>query len=204
MSLVKWLAGPRAVEEIRQEFRRHRDECRTALLADGLTHEAAESAARHRFGDEEAYAKRCEQQLLDERLGELRCIGSIATACGLVLVGLLYLTASDTSLAFQRVFCLHLVYGLPLALAAGACAARLGYWLARFGLLGLGVMVLWLGLFLGTHMGYGAWQSSNNPPDEAFADGAKLVGTLLAGWLPSSLLVGLAYVATGILRRSTA
>ena len=44
---------------------------------------------------------------------------------------------------------------------------------------------LWLALIAGVCFGYDAWQTMPNPPDEAFADGAKLVGSVLFGWLPA-------------------
>jgi len=201
MGLVRWIAGPRACTEIREEFRVHRDECRAALVAQGLAPEQADAEAAHRFGDEEAHARRCESELLEERLGELRRAAAIAATCGLALVGALYASASESSLPFHQVFCLHLLYGLPLVLVAGACAARLGHWVARYGLLGLGVLVFWLGLFLGIHMGYGAWQSMDSPPDEAFADGAQLLGSLLAGWLPGCFLAGAAFAVSALASR---
>ncbi len=35
MNLVKWVVGPRACGEIRQEFHAHREECRAALITRG-------------------------------------------------------------------------------------------------------------------------------------------------------------------------
>ena len=51
-----------------------------------------------------------------------------------------------------------------------------------------GIAVLWAGIFLGTHFGYGAWQTMPDPPEEAFADGAQLTGSLLLGWLPAGMI----------------
>ena len=201
MNLVKWVVGPRACMEIRQEFHAHREECRAALVAEGLAPEAAAAEAVRRIGDEEAYVRQCESELLGQRLGELRFVSAIGAAVGCALVGLMYASSSDSSRPFQQVLCLHLLYGLPIVLVAGACAARLGHWVARLGLLGLGVLVFWLGLFLGTHIGYGAWQAVDNPPEEAFADGAGLVGTLIAGWLPGCMFAGAAFLVSAFARR---
>ena len=41
----------------------------------------------------------------------------------------------------------------------------------------------------------------DNPPDEAFADGAGLVGTLIAGWLPGCMLAGAAFLVSSLARR---
>lgn len=201
MNLVKWVVGPRACGEIRQEFHAHREECRAALITQGLAPETAAAEAVRRIGDEEAYVRECEGVLLTQRLGELRFVAAISAAVGFALVGLTYLSSSESSRPFQQVLCLHLLYGLPIVLVAGACAARLGHWLTRLGLLGLGVLVFWLGLFLGTHIGYGVWQAVDNPPEEAFADGAGLVGTLIAGWLPGCMLAGAAFLVSSLARR---
>ena len=51
----------------------------------------------------------------------------------------------------------------------------------------LAFVVIWLSLILGVYWGYGAWQSMPDPPEEAFADGADLAGSVLFGWMPSGL-----------------
>ncbi|MEM7310484.1 MAG: hypothetical protein AAF682_27655 [Planctomycetota bacterium] len=52
----------------------------------------------------------------------------------------------------------------------------------------LGILVLWAGLVAGSYYGYEAWQAMPDPPDEAFADGAKLMALFLLGWLPAGLV----------------
>lgn len=47
----------------------------------------------------------------------------------------------------------------------------------------IGVIVVWAALFFGSDMGYRAWQSMPDPPDEAFSD-ASVLGALVLGWLP--------------------
>ena len=62
----------------------------------------------------------------------------------------------------------------------------------RFRLLGQALcfisafLLVWFSLIVRTHMGYGVWQSIPDPPD-AFADGAKLMASVFAGWLPSGV-----------------
>ena len=57
------------------------------------------------------------------------------------------------------------------------------------------ILAVWLSLFLGVHCGYGSWQSMENPPDEAFADGAWLTGSVLFGWMPSAFGCSLVFLA---------
>jgi hypothetical protein len=64
----------------------------------------------------------------------------------------------------------------------------------RFRILGQLVCVfaatiaLWFGLWYGVHMGYGAWQNFPNAGEDAYADGAQLIGSLMFGWIPAGLL----------------
>jgi len=81
-------------------------------------------------------------------------------------------------------------------LAVGALVALLSLCLGafRFRVIGkivcllLATIALWMGLFLGVHMGYGAWQGLPDPGDKAFADGAKLTGALMFGWMPAGIV----------------
>ena len=68
------------------------------------------------------------------------------------------------------------------ALAWKASGRRL---LGQVSLLLASFVTLGFALIAGVHFGYGAWQRMPNPPDDAFADGAKLVGSLFFGWLPA-------------------
>ena len=70
-------------------------------------------------------------------------------------------------------------------------------------LLLLSVAIVWMSLFLGVHFGYGAWQTMPDPPDRAFADGAKLTGSLMFGWIPSGIACLLTLLACRCLRRVT-
>lgn len=50
-------------------------------------------------------------------------------------------------------------------------------------LLVIGVLAFWSSVFIGSDLGYRAWQSMPNPPDEAFSD-ASALGALVFGWFP--------------------
>ncbi len=95
----------------------------------------------------------------------------------------------------------HAAFGVLLAigLVGGVTAAVLGAmnrsWLGRVPLLFIGVLCVWLGLFLGSEKYFRVWQSMPDPPDEAFTDTAPL-GALLAGWIPGAVLVGFVFAAS--------
>ena len=59
--------------------------------------------------------------------------------------------------------------------------------LIQVGIVLVGIIIVWAGLFLGLDIGYREWQRMPDPPDEAFADTAPL-GMLLAGWLPGGMI----------------
>lgn len=95
--------------------------------------------------------------------------------------------------------------GLFAAIATAILAGRNRSWLGRVPLLLVGILSVWLGLFLGSEKGFRVWQSMPNPPDEAFADTAPM-GALLLGWLPGAVIVGavfgLSRLVFGLYRRS--
>jgi hypothetical protein len=129
---------------------------------------------------------------------------AVAAFIGLVpVVAVLVASRSDHDL-FRAVWCLHLFYGLPIALACGACAAGLRQLAARLALLLVGVVSLWISLFLGLDAGFRALQTSANPPEGAFNDGGPMMGALLLGWLPAAVLVGLAFLASRLRARRAA
>lgn len=63
------------------------------------------------------------------------------------------------------------------------------------------VIAVWFSLAAGMHFGYGAWQGIDNPPEEAFADGADLTGSILFGWMPSGIFCALVFVLTRVVWR---
>ena len=201
MSLASWVLGSQARKEICREFRAHRDECVARLVAEGLPAEAAEAEAALRFGDEEAHARRCEQEAVGERVRQIRRAAVYAASFGAGVVVALFASADPHSWPYRSVLYSHLSYGLPMALIAGACAAAIGGRLLRFGVMLAGVLAFWVALFLGNHYGFYAWQTVPNPPEEAFTDGAILVGSLMGGWLPGGLIVVVAYGLGALLRR---
>jgi hypothetical protein len=83
---------------------------------------------------------------------------------------------------FLPIFLLGLLAAATLSIIAGVKSGCLlpGLMLAS------GTLALWAAIFLGSDMGYRAWQQSPNPPHEAFSDGSAL-GALLFGWLPAGL-----------------
>lgn len=78
--------------------------------------------------------------------------------------------------------------GLLAGFSGAVLAAWNRSWWGRIPLLLVGILCVWLGLFLGSEKGFRVWQSMPNPPDEAFADTAPM-GALLLGWLPGAVVV---------------
>ena len=106
---------------------------------------------------------------------------------------------------FQSTFLAIAGPALAVALLMVCIATwRSRFWVQCIAVL-LGTLILWAGLWLGTHVGYGAWQSMPDPPEEAFADGAQLTGTLIFGWLPAGVVTfawwGLLTLIGFVLRR---
>jgi hypothetical protein len=85
-----------------------------------------------------------------------------------------------------------LLLGLLLSVLAGA--TRSIWWSIPIFL--VAAILVWGSLVVGVAKGYDAWQAMPDPPDEAFADGAKLTGSVLFGWLPSGLFCAAIYLIT--------
>lgn len=180
---------PEIDAEIEEEFLFHLAELTADLERSGLSLADAEAEARRRFGDVAQYRERCRREAPEDRTQRFLRLG-----IGITLTAFLAVTWWDGWLDAQgnplhEELLLHFAYGVPLALAAGMRIPFAKTWLRRLGLLVVGAVCFWLSLFLGTHIGYGEWQTMPDPPEEAFADGAKLVFALMAGWLPGLVLV---------------
>jgi uncharacterized membrane protein HdeD (DUF308 family) len=92
--------------------------------------------------------------------------------------------------AFLTVFGIGLFCGV---VAAGLAAWNRS-WLGRIPLLLVGVLSVWLGLFLGSEKYFRVWQGMPNPSEEAYADTGPL-GALLLGWLPGTVVVTVSFAA---------
>jgi hypothetical protein len=84
--------------------------------------------------------------------------------------------------------------GLSCGVAAAGLAAWNRSWLGRIPLLMVGVLSVWLGLFLGSEKYFRVWQSMPDPSDEAYADTGP-IGALLLGWLPGLIVVAASFAA---------
>lgn len=125
----------------------------------------------------------------------------VAAVIGLLLVAAVFLASGAGDDPFRTAWCLHQAWGLPIVLACGVYAAGVRVLILRLVLLLAGVVALWTSLFLGVADGFTAWQRSANAPAEAFADGGPMLGAMLLGWLPASVVVGAAFLVARFLRR---
>ena len=98
----------------------------------------------------------------------------------------------DRFTAFNLIF-------FPAAGGAATLAAwgawRRGWALPLVCTLG-GVLLFWGGLMAAVGKYFSIWQSSADPPDEAFSDGASLVFVLLVGWVPGVVLIGTSFAVS--------
>ena len=66
-------------------------------------------------------------------------------------------------------------------------------------LLPVSVLSFWSTIFLGSDMGYRAWQQIPNPPDEAYSDAAP-AGLLILGWIPGGMFCALIFGLNWLIR----
>jgi hypothetical protein len=84
---------------------------------------------------------------------------------------------------YLRTLLLYLTIGGAVALAS----VSLGVF--RFRLLGqilcllVAIIALWASLIFGVGAAFDAWQAMPEPPNEAYADGAQLTGSIMFGWI---------------------
>jgi hypothetical protein len=83
-----------------------------------------------------------------------------AAGIGAVLVVAILLASKSSADLFRIAWCLHQLYGLPIALACGACAVGLRPLYAQLALLLVGIVALWISLYLGLDAGFRALQES--------------------------------------------
>ncbi len=95
---------------------------------------------------------------------------------------------------------------LPVSLAGLVFALGTSLWAMRKRgvssvlLFLLGAFVLWMALWLGSELGYRAWQAMDDPPDEAFAD-PEPAGYLFMGWILAGIYCRVVqYAALGVNR----
>ncbi|MFT5302933.1 MAG: hypothetical protein ACI814_003750 [Mariniblastus sp.] len=89
--------------------------------------------------------------------------------------------------AYHENFLPIFLLGCVIAVVASLFAGRISGCVWPGVLLIIGVLAFWSGVFIGSDMGYRAWQSMPDPPEEAFSD-ASVVGALVFGWLPGGML----------------
>lgn len=186
--------------EIEAEFRFHLEALTSELEAEGMSAYDAAKEAERRFGNLEQFAASCRREAPEERKRFLLRAGVALTIVTVLVVTWIDGWRAAAGHPLREELMLHFSYGIPLALAAGIRIPFSKTWLRRFGLLVAGAVCFWISLFLGTHIGYGEWQTMPDPPKEAFADGAKLVFALMAGWLPGLVFVLGVAVVTAICR----
>ncbi len=84
---------------------------------------------------------------------------------------------------YHEYFVPFFLLGFLIAGTASFVAGRMSGCVVPGVLLWIGVMVSWAALFIGSHLGYRAWQSMPDAPDEAFRD-TSAAGALFLGWFP--------------------
>lgn len=60
--------------------------------------------------------------------------------------------------------------------------------------LSIGVLTIWAAIFVGSDLGYRAWQSMPDPPAEAFSD-ASVLGAFVLGWIPGLVFCSIVFGA---------
>jgi hypothetical protein len=91
-----------------------------------------------------------------------------------------------------------LACGLALSSVMVVWGSRRVHRRARLTVLAAATLVLWIALVVGVEYGYATWQGVPDPPEEAFSDTGGPGAVLLAGWLPSLVVLGMAHL---VLRR---
>ena len=122
-------------------------------------------------------------------MGFVASVAVLATA----VLGIGIALQSDFAHDYDSAFAAIAGIGLSVGLVGVVMAVRNRDWWGRISILGASVLSTWAGIAMGVDHGFRVWQSAPNPPDEAFADGAKAMFAVLAGWLPSGVVVGIVF-----------
>lgn len=110
------------------------------------------------------------------------------------------LTSSSKNMnPLQQTFLLYFLPGILISFLLVYSSGNLR-WFYRYPLFLLSILINWLAIFLGVHMGYGAWQNMPNPPEEAFADGAQLTMAFIGGWMPGIILFFAMYILVVLIK----
>ena len=78
---------------------------------------------------------------------------------------------------------------LYLSIGSAVALVTLSLGVFRFRILGqllclfVAVIALWASLVFGVGAAFDAWQGMPDPPNEAYADGAQLTGSVMFGWI---------------------
>lgn len=86
----------------------------------------------------------------------------------------------------------YLEGGLAIAVFIVIAGSRSSVTAIRLGLLAMATFALWFSTVISVEVGYSVWQSMPDPPDDAFSNTGAIFW-LVAGWLPSGLLLGALY-----------
>lgn len=89
--------------------------------------------------------------------------------------------------------------GLALSFVMATAAAWSRGFLIPLILLPISVLSFWITIFLGSDLGYRAWQQIPNPPDEAYSDAAP-AGLLILGWIPGGMFCALVFGLNWLIR----
>ena len=123
-----------------------------------------------------------------------------------LLIGLLLVIVLGVAASFSLGFAFNLNYvperhlafwvifgiGLAFGFLGGVLAASNRFLLVPILLMFVGILSLWVGLFLASDKFYRVWQATPNASSEAYADTGPMVA-LLAGWIPGVVFVGIVY-----------
>ena len=89
--------------------------------------------------------------------------------------------------------------GLTVAFITSTAAAWGRSFTLPLLLLPIGIIAFWGTAFLGSDLGFRAWQSIPNPPDEAYSDAAP-AGLMILGWIPGGMFCFVVFGVNWLIR----